>query len=288
LLRIFLCQNRCLALKLVFNDGKNLIPFIFLSNQSMKSTEPAFKIKTGNLPVLQLHVLQSDMSALKQQLGLRLSQTPDFFANTPIVLELSAINACVEDVDIASLVSFMRVRGMCAVGVVDGSVKQREAAVAAGLALFPDAPSRIALPKQVEVPAVIEQIVQPEPVEVAPVETVPVKLHKPTLVIDKPVRTGQRIYAEGGDLVVLAIVNAGAEVIADGDIHVYAPMRGKAIAGAKGNDGARIFVQGMEAELLSISGCFKVFEEDVAENVRGKPAQIHLEGSRLVITPLNC
>jgi septum site-determining protein MinC len=106
------------------------------------------------------------------------------------------------------------------------------------------------------------------------------------VVIDKPVRTGQRIYAEGANLVVLAIVNAGAELIADGDIHVYAPMRGRAIAGARGNESARIFVHGMEAELLSIAGCFKVFEDGIPENVRAKPAQVHLEGSRLLIQPL--
>jgi septum site-determining protein MinC len=96
------------------------------------------------------------------------------------------------------------------------------------------------------------------------------------------VRAGQRIYAEGADLVVLAIVNAGAEVIADGDIHIYAPMRGKAIAGALGNQGARIFVQRLEAELISIAGCFQIFEDGIPENVRGKPTQVHLDGSSLV------
>jgi septum site-determining protein MinC len=106
------------------------------------------------------------------------------------------------------------------------------------------------------------------------------------MLIDKPVRTGQRIYAEGANLVVLAIVNAGAELIADGDIHVYAPMRGKAIAGARGNEAARIFVQSLEAELLSIAGCFKVFEEGIPENVSGKPAHVHLDGSRLVINSM--
>ena len=105
---------------------------------------------------------------------------------------------------------------------------------------------------------------------------------RPTMVIDKPVRAGQRIYAEGADLVVLAVVNAGAELIADGDIHIYAPMRGKAIAGAQGNSGARIFAQRLEAELISIAGCFQIFEDGVPENVRGKPAQVHLEGSSLV------
>ena len=107
------------------------------------------------------------------------------------------------------------------------------------------------------------------------------------MVIDRPVRTGQRIYAKDGDLVLLAAVNAGAEVLADGDIHVYAPLRGRALAGACGNRGARIFAQAMEAELVSIAGLFQVFENGLPEAVGGKPAQVHLQGDRLVIAPLS-
>jgi septum site-determining protein MinC len=85
---------------------------------------------------------------------------------------------------------------------------------------------------------------------------------------------------------VLAIVNAGAELIADGDIHIYAPLRGRALAGAHGNQDARIFVHQLEAELISIAGCFQVFENGVPENVRGKPAQVRLDGTRLILEPL--
>ncbi|MBL0038440.1 MAG: septum site-determining protein MinC [Nitrosomonadales bacterium] len=109
---------------------------------------------------------------------------------------------------------------------------------------------------------------------------------RPTMIINKPVRTGQRIYAEGSNLVVLGVVNAGAELIADGDIHIYAPLRGRAIAGAQGNENARIFVHSLEAELISVAGCFKVFENGIPENLRGKPVQVHLDGSDLIIQPL--
>ncbi len=250
----------------------------------MTREEPAFKIKTGNLPVLLLHILTNDIGELELQLAQRLAQSPDFFASTPIVLELSAIAQSDVDIDFAGLAAFMREHRMCAAGVAGGSEQQRACAAQAGLGLFADQPARSAPqpkaavpvePVQQQLPGLAEEAVKPSP-------------FRPALVIDKPVRTGQRIYAEGSDLVVLAIVNAGAELIADGDIHVYAPMRGKAIAGAKGNEGARIFVQGMEAELLSIAGCFKVFEDEIAENVRAKPARVHLDGSRLVIEPLNC
>lgn len=273
----------------------------------MTREEPAFKIKTGNLSVLQLHILTTDLAQIKQQLAQRLAQTPDFFASTPIVLELSGVAESGLGLDFTDLVSFMLKQGMCAAGVVGGSAEQREAAIQAGLGLFPEVVARNPLRRTTDDALAVTGIyaalapvqpVQPDlpgleaGVESAGVNKEPVApqaplLARPTMVIDKPVRTGQRIYAEGANLVVLAIVNAGAELIADGDIHVYAPMRGKAIAGAQGNEAACIFVHGMEAELLSIAGCFKVFEDGIPESVRAKPARVHLDGSRLVIQPLN-
>ncbi len=259
----------------------------------MTNEEPAFKIKTGNLSMLKLHLLTTDMAQLKAQLALRLAQTPDFFASTPVVLELSGIAGLDTVPDFSELTSFMLEHGMCAAGVVGGSQVQRDAAVKAGLVLFVspsgspkrDVEAIVAEPsvnEQAELPGFAEEVAEP----VAEQPAREMIQTRPTMVIDKPVRTGQRIYAEGANLVVLAIVNAGAELIADGDIHVYAPMRGRAIAGAQGNESARIFVQGMEAELLSIAGCFKVLEEEIPKNVRAKPAQVRLEGSRLLIEPL--
>ncbi len=266
------------------------------------SDDPAFKIKTGNLPVLLLHIASVDVEQIKNQLELRLSQTPDFFSNTPIVLELSAIADSDGSLNFPELLSFMQSLGMCAAGAVGGSVSQREAAAKAGLGLFPELLTRGAQKKAEEDNVVLVAQIQTELPGFEPQvsaqsiasnnkdagkQTMLSVVARPTVVIDKPVRTGQRIYAEGANLVVLDNVNAGAELIADGDIHIYASMRGKAIAGAQGNEGARIFVQGLEAELLSIAGCFKVFEEGVPLEVRGKPAHIHLSGTRLLIEPLS-
>ncbi|HCI53381.1 MAG TPA: septum site-determining protein MinC [Gallionella sp.] len=263
--------------------------------------EPVFKIKTGSLSVLQLHILTTNLSDLKRELSVRLAQTPDFFVSTPIVLELSGIAELEQGLDFVNLVAFMQSHGMCAAGIVGGSVGQREDAIQAGLGIFPDVVVRNPMRRATDDPfsvtgayvavAPVAAPLQPElpgfeTPAVSQVSSVSAK-PMPTMVIDKPVRTGQRIYAEGANLVVLAIVNAGAELIADGDIHVYAPMRGKAIAGAQGNEAARIFVNSMEPELLSIAGCFKVFEDGVPENVSAKPACVHLDGSRLVIQPLN-
>jgi len=275
----------------------------------MTHEEPAFKIKNSNFHLFVLHLNTTDINKFKAELEKRLIQTPGFFSNAPMVIGLAAIADTGITPDFASLASFMRGLGMCAAGVVGGSLEQREAAVQAGLGLFHDTPARPVL-KPTSVPEVNTKTLvplQPElpgfEIEIAAETNVPefneysvssdmqtplsdrigaASSFRPTMVIDKPVRAGQRIYAEGADLVVLAIVNAGAEVIADGDIHIYAPMRGKAIAGALGNQGARIFVQRLEAELISIAGCFQIFEDGIPENVRGKPTQVHLDGSSLV------
>ena len=110
------------------------------------------------------------------------------------------------------------------------------------------------------------------------------------MVIDKPLRSGQQVYARGRDLVVLAMVNPGAEVIADGHIHVYAPLRGKAIAGARGQTDARIIALSMDPQLISIAGVYRTSETPLPDTVLGKPAQIRLQtgeqGDRLIIDPL--
>ena len=110
------------------------------------------------------------------------------------------------------------------------------------------------------------------------------------MVIDKPLRSGQQVYAKGRDLIVLAMVNPGAEVLADGHIHVYAPLRGKAIAGAKGFAGARIFAQSMDPELISIAGVYRTSENPLPAEVRGHAAQVSLQpgpdGGKLQIVRL--
>ncbi len=274
----------------------------------MPREEPAFKIKNSNLPVLILHLKTPDLEQVKQQLETRLKQMPDFFAHTPIVLGLTDLADAESALDFVDLLAFMQTNRMHAAGIQGGSPAQQEAATKAGLGLIPTTPQRPAPiveteqapepvpeirpapsphyvgPAQPDLPGLeIEADAAPAipPEQPAPVET------RPTLVIDKPVRTGQRIYAEGANLVVLAIVNAGAELIADGDIHIYAPLRGRALAGARGNTAARIYVQSMEAELVAIAGYFQVFDEGIPDTVRGKFSQIFLEGEKVVINPIS-
>jgi septum site-determining protein MinC len=265
----------------------------------MTQDTPAFKIKNANLPLFVLHAMTPDLEQFKQQLQAHLAQAPDFFSGAPVVLGLAAIAGAETTPDFADLAAFMRQRGMPIAGVLGGSARQRQAALESGLGLFPDAPVRAsrkpaeapppgeAIPAAVPPPeAAAAELPAATPEAATAKEPTAVPPRRPTLVIDKPVRAGQRIHAAGGDLVVLAMVNAGAELIADGDIHVYAPLRGRALAGARGDASARIFAQSMEAELVSIAGYFQVFEEGIPERLRGKPVQVFLDGERVALNPL--
>jgi len=157
-----------------------------------------------------------------------------------------------------------------------------EAALAAGLVEAQmDGPSPP--PRAVEAaPEPMPQAVD-EPVAAT---TAPEPASAPTLIVDKPLRSGQQVYARGGDLIVLAVVSFGAEVIADGSIHVYAPLRGRAVAGARGDTTARIFSTCMEPQLVSIAGTYRTTDTALPADVAGKPAQVRLDGDKLVVEAL--
>ena len=189
----------------------------------------------------------------------------------------------VSRVDLAALLPLLRRHRLQPVGVVDANAAELAQAAGLGLAEAPDEPVRAEREPRVQkvVQQVVKEVVVERQVEVA----VPAQA-APTVYVDKPLRSGQQVYAKGADLVVLAAVNHGAEVIADGSIHVYAPLRGKAIAGARGNAQARIFAQQLEAELIAIAGIYRTSENPLPDNVRGKAAQVRLDGEKLLMEPL--
>jgi septum site-determining protein MinC len=246
----------------------------------------AFEIKSANLPLVSLLLKSPDLALLAQELAARYGDIPDFFDNEPLVLDLSPLQAAHADaaLDFAALLPLLRQYRVLPIAARGGSTVQMDAARAAGLVAAPDAvvPRTTARAEVVEAP----QTAAPA---TAPV-TAPAPVHPPSaLVIDKPLRSGQQVYARGRDLVVLSMVNPGAEVIADGHIHVYAPLRGKAIAGARGDAGARIFSLSLQAELISIAGVYRTSDVALPADVWGKPTQVHLDGGtqgKLVITPL--
>lgn len=243
------------------------------------STPATFEIKSASLPLVALHLKSTDLSALSRELATRFGDIPDFFDNDPLVIELSALAADAQALDFAALVAMMRPYRVVPIAVRGGSAEQMAAAAAAGLVAAPDV--RVVTPPA---PTASKSARAAAPPEAAPVPV------PGALVIDKPLRSGQQVYARGRDLVVMSMVNAGAEVIADGHIHVYAPLRGKAMAGARGNTDARIFALSLEPELLSIAGIYRTSETPLPKTVWGHPTQVRLaagpDGDKLVMEPL--
>lgn len=237
----------------------------------------SFDIKSAQWPLLALVLRTSHLTQLETDWALRFGKQDDFFDQDPLLIDLTALETQA-DTDLPVLLDWLRRKRLQPMAYKGGSAAQRQAAHAAGLAAADDALSLI-------------RSVSPEALAAPAVALPPGPLPQPALVIDKPLRSGQQVYARGRDLIVTAMVNPGAEVVADGHIHVYAPLRGKAIAGAMGDTRARIFARVLEAELVSIAGVYRTSEVPLPDAVRGKAAQIRLDsneaGDHLLIEPLH-
>ncbi len=246
----------------------------------------SFELKSATLGLLALLLKSADLSVLAADLQARLGETPNLFNLDPLLIDLSQLKRDDADtaVDLTALVALLRRHRMQPVAVLGANAGELALAQSLGLA---DAPLD-ALTTARQEPAVrevVREVVRDVVRDVVREVAVPGEAVK-TLIIDKPLRSGQQVYAKGGDLIVLALVSNGAEVIADGHIHVYAPLRGKAIAGAKGDTTARIFAASMEAELIAIAGIYRTTENPLPDSVLGKPAQIRLDGEKLVMEAL--
>jgi septum site-determining protein MinC len=237
---------------------------------SQTNTSPPFELKSAALTLVALVLKTTDLTLLAQALDARFADAPGLFDGDPVAIDLSGVRETTEPIDFSALIMLLRAHKMLPVAVRAGNAQQMEAALAAGLS---------------EAHASAPAARQTEAVAAAPVLELPTPA-RGSLVVDKPLRSGQRVYARGADLIVLAVVSFGAEVIADGHIHVYAPLRGRALAGALGNTSARIFSTCMEPQLLSIAGIYRTLEAELPASVRGKAAQVRLEGEKLVVEAL--
>lgn len=253
------------------------------------SAPTTFEIKSAQLPLVALLLRSDDLALLEQELAQRFGDIPDFFDHDPLLIDLSPLQAgerADQPVDFPVLMALLRRHRLQPVAVRGGSEAHTAAAELAGLMHASEA--TVQRSTAATTPVAAPQA-QPAPVAAAPAPA-PVAAQG-ALVVDRPLRSGQQVYARGRDLVVLAMVNPGAEVIADGHIHVYAPLRGKAIAGARGNTEARIFALSMDPELISIAGIYRTSDNPLPANVLGKTAQVRLhssaDGDKLVIDPLN-
>jgi septum site-determining protein MinC len=230
------------------------------------------ELKSAALTLMAVVLKTADLEALADELEQRASVMPGLFDDEPVAIDLSGVRDAEAAIDFEALLALLRRHRMRPLAVRGGNEAQMAAAVAAGLL---DAPEGARPLRELAQPQVIERFVE---VQLAPL---------PPLVVDKPLRSGQQVYARDRDLIVLALVSHGAEVMADGHVHVYAPLRGRAHAGKGGNTEARIFCQRMEAQVLAIAGVHRTTDEPLPAGVAmGGGAMVRLHGERLVIEPL--
>lgn len=243
--------------------------------------EASFELKSNRFSLMTLVINESDPKRLVHLLRGKLSS--GFFDGDLLVLDLSAIAGSVMDLrDIVACLVELNARPVAVSGASGG---QKKAALEAGLAVLPDHAVARSEAAATELAALVseEQAQQPEldlTVNEAPAA------RRLTKIIDRPVRTGQQIYAKDADLVVLDSVAAGAELLADGSIHVYGPLRGRAHAGVAGDTEARIFARVMDPQLVSVAGVYRTIEDALPPTIHNKPAQVLLDGNKLVFVAL--
>ncbi|ROO27752.1 septation inhibitor protein [Salinisphaera orenii MK-B5] len=234
-----------------------------------------FKGRMMTLTVLEIR--DTDIERIAEQIARQLERTPDFFARMPVLLSLPG-----ELPELARVRDAARDAGLLVVGVLDPSDAAAKAATRAGLGVL-NSPARAAAERDTTATDA------PEPARTGEPEAAPAPSSEreagsrtPTRLVTRPVRSGQQIYARGGDLVVATSVSEGAEVLADGHIHIYGALRGRALAGATGDTDARIFCRRFEPDLVAIAGCYKVADA-IDEGVRSRAVQVSLDDDNLTI-----
>jgi septum site-determining protein MinC len=255
---------------------------------SKNQTRKPLEIKISTVVAVAALLADTDPAKLSSALSQITGGTPDYFEDEFTLLDFSALSPMPTPgtINWPALVSTFKEHRLHPVAVRNAPPSLEEEIRSHGLSIdVVDQSKQFELtpPPSPEVPAAPV----PEPVAPSAPPAAATTSTANTMVIDTPVRAGQRVYARGADLVIMAVVNPGAEVIADGSIHVYAPLRGRALAGAAGNSDARIFSLSMEAELVSIAGVYRTFDEGWSPTLAGKPAQIRLKNDRLDITAIS-
>jgi len=287
-------------------------------NQSQSSS---FRLKGGLYPLTLLELSHFDSAIFEQDLQYKLAQAPSFFQQSPVLLVLDGLEQSDSpdlehrDVPLAEICQLCRQYGLVPVAIRGGSETLQAQALAQGLALMtagrtvkPSSTKHTSINTDSVVQHQEEPVVSParsieevpkhtqatSDTETGPVAEVspdgntlaaPASDDRTTKVITTPVRSGQQVYAAGGDLIILASVSAGAEILADGNIHVYGPLRGRALAGVKGDASARVFCYSLEAELISIAGIFQL-DEDLRSGHWKQPAKISLNNEKISIQSL--
>lgn len=249
--------------------------------------EQVGEIKFGQVGIANLRVKELDLDRLRLELSQKVGTAPQLFSRAPLVVDLSHLPSLPSHDSAAALLEMIHECGLLPVGLAYGTSENEALARTLGLPLL--AKFRASFERDHAGNDVTPQPprAKAESAPAAKPRSADTTIAQPAvgLYSDKPVRSGQQLYARHGDLVITNIVGNGAEVIADGSIHVYGALRGRALAGAQGDEKARIFCQEFHAELVSIAGIYRVIE-DIPTELRGKPVQAWLEKDKLLLGKL--
>jgi septum site-determining protein MinC len=244
-----------------------------------QASKPVLEFKGRMMTLTILRLLNPSVEVLARELDRRVQEAPAFFRHLPVILDVAEVASSDLYLDLPGLAALLRTRNLVPVAIRGGGERWIEAADAAGLSRYPSerdpAARRRARAEEKNTGAPATALEEGEAAI----------MHSGGMVVAQPIRSGQQIYARGSDLIVLAPVSPGAEVLADGHIHVYSTLNGRALAGVRGDTAARIFCKSFRAELVSIAGIYSVSEQ-FDESLAGKPAQVSLHDDRLHIEPL--
>lgn len=247
--------------------------------------EQAGELKIGQVGIANLRIRTLDVARLADEMRDRVQRAPNLFNRAAVVIDFGGLAQTPDLATAQALLKGLRGAGVLPVALAYGSSETERLAEALGLPLL--AKFRAQYERADEAPAATAASQQePAATAPAPARTTPTVAAaagaSPGLIHSGLVRSGQQLYADNRDLTVLTGVGAGAEVIADGSVHIYGPLRGRALAGAQGNQQARIFCREFHAELVAIAGHYKVLE-DIPKNLRGKAVQVWLEDEQIHI-----
>ena len=248
----------------------------------------AGELKFGQVGIANLRVRTLDPAQLAAEMRERVERAPNLFARAAVVLDFGGLSKAPALEDARALVDGLRGAGVLPVALAYGTREVEALSQQLGLPLLAKFRAQYERGDGNVAPASPEpaRAAAPAPAQAAPAPAPSLANVQPGLMLATPVRSGQQVYAENRDLTCLAAVGAGAEVIADGSIHIYGALRGRALAGAQGNESARIFCREFHAELVAVAGHYKVLE-DISMELRGKPVQVWLEGGQLKLAALD-
>jgi septum site-determining protein MinC len=245
----------------------------YVGTVTTSDTKPLIRLRGRSIMALVL-APEVPLDRWLNALDAQMERSPNFFDARPVVVDLGSVPR--EQQGVAHFLQLLEQRGIRIIGT-EGAHPSWDGIEAWGRPL----PVSSKPGREVEAPEVKPNQSAPPAVEAAAGSG-----EANTLLIDQPIRSGQSVVFERGDITVLGSVASGAEVMAGGSVHVYGTLRGRAIAGLSGHPGARIFCSRLQAELLAIDGVYQT-ADDMPAKVLGKPVQAWLDGEQMKISVLD-